>query len=165
MSRLKVDLISEAAQPDSVRRLIRIAAKAAFLHFGYPFDGQVDITVTDDAGIHVINREQRNIDRATDVLSFPMADFYRGVHQGNTEAECDPATGAVMLGDMIISVERAAEQARQFGHPFARECAYLTVHSMLHLLGFDHVDEGEEKRAMRIQEEQILAKLGLPRTE
>ena len=103
------------------------------------------------------------MDSATDVLSFPLNDFYRGEPREALEELLDPTTGRVPLGDMILSLERAQAQAAEFGHSVARECAYLTVHSMLHLLGFDHVDEGEEKAAMRREEEAILAVLGLPR--
>lgn len=163
MARLKVRV--EGIRDDLAIRLIRISAKAAFYHFDFPFDGVVDITVTDDEGIREYNREYRDIDKATDVLSFPMGDFYQGVPQTPPGRMMDPDTGLLPLGDMIISAERARAQAKEFGHSFARECAYLTVHSMLHLLGYDHVDEGVEKAAMRAEEEAVLAKLGLTREE
>ena len=163
MARLKVRV--EGIRDDLATRLIRISAKAAFYHFDFPFDGVVDITVTDDEGIREYNREYRDIDKATDVLSFPMGDFYQGVPQTPPGRMMDPDTGLLPLGDMIISAERARAQAKEFGHSFARECAYLTVHSMLHLLGYDHVDEGVEKAAMRAEEEAVLAKLGLTREE
>ncbi len=163
MARLKVNV--DGIRDDLAIRLIRISAKAAFYHFDYPFSASVDITVTDDEGIREYNREYRNIDKATDVLSFPMGDFYQSVPQTPPGRMIDPGTGLLPLGDMIISAERARAQAREFGHSFARECAYLTVHSMLHLLGYDHVDEAAEKVAMRAEEEAILAKLGLVREE
>ena len=144
-------------------RLIRLAAKAAYARFDYPFDGQVTVTITDNEGIRAYNKEFRQIDSATDVLSFPLNDFYRSVPGEEMGELMDPISRCVPLGDMIISVERAKEQAAEYGHGLARECAYLTVHSMLHLLGYDHVDEGEEKAAMREKEEEILAVLGLSR--
>lgn len=161
MSRLKVDLEGQAGPGE--RSLIRLAAKAAFAAFDYPFDGEVHISVTDDEGIRQYNRDYRQIDRPTDVLSFPLNDFYRGTTEESPEDLLDPETGRVPLGDMILSLERAKAQGREYGHGAARECAYLTVHSMLHLLGYDHVDEGEEKAAMREKEEEILSVLGLSR--
>ena len=163
MARLKVNV--DGIRDDLAIRLIRISAKAAFYHFEYPFDAMVDVTVTDDAGIREYNREYREIDKATDVLSFPMGDFYQSVPQTPPGMMMDPGTGMLPLGDMIISAERARAQAKEYGHSFARECAYLTVHSMLHLLGYDHLDEDVEKAAMRAEEEAILAKLGLSRKE
>ena len=148
---------------DGTAKLIRLAAKAAYARFDYPFDGQVTVTITDDEGIRKYNNEFRQIDKATDVLSFPLNDFYRSVPGEDMTELMDPITCEVPLGDMIISVERAREQAKEYGHGMARECAYLTVHSMLHLLGYDHVDEAEEKAAMREKEEEILAVLGLSR--
>ncbi len=161
MSKLKVDLEGQAS-PAAVS-LIRLAAKAAYAAFDYPFDGEVHIQITDDEGIREYNRDYRQIDKATDVLSFPLNDFYRGEPEEDPAELIDPETGRVPLGDMILSLERAKAQGREYGHGAARECAYLTVHSMLHLLGFDHVDEGEEKAAMREREESILSVLGLSR--
>lgn len=163
MAKLKVELCGMTEHDTA--RLIRLAAKAAFARFDYPFDGQVTVTITDNEGIRAFNKEFRNIDAPTDVLSFPLNDFYRGVPDAEMGELIDPVTHDVPLGDMIISVERAREQAADFGHGLARECAYLTVHSMLHLVGYDHVDEGEEKAAMRQKEEEILAVLGLTRKE
>ena len=148
---------------DGTAKLIRLAAKAAYARFDYPFDGQVTVTITDDEGIRKYNNEFRQIEKATDVLSFPLNDFYRSVPGEDMTELMDPITCEVPLGDMIISVERAREQAKEYGHGMARECAYLTVHSMLHLLGYDHVDEAEEKAAMREKEEEILSVLGLSR--
>ncbi|MBR5537364.1 MAG: rRNA maturation RNase YbeY [Clostridia bacterium] len=161
MAKLKVELCGMTE--NDTARLIRLAAKAAFARFDYPFDGQVTVTITDNEGIRAFNKEFRDIDAPTDVLSFPLNDFYRGVPDAEMGELVDPVTCTVPLGDMIISVERAKEQAADFGHGLARECAYLTVHSMLHLVGYDHVDEGEEKAAMRAKEEEILAVLGLTR--
>ncbi len=163
MAKLKVEL--QGMTGDGTAKLIRLAAKAAYARFDYPFDGQVTVTITDDAGIREYNRRFRQIDSATDVLSFPLNDFYRGVPGEDMGELMDPVSRSVPLGDMIISTRRAREQAKEYGHGLARECAYLTVHSMLHLLGYDHVDEGPEKAAMRQQEEAILSVLGLSRSE
>ena len=124
---------------------------------------EVDVLFTDDQGIHQINLEQREVDRPTDVLSFPMFDLRPG--ENPTEEDADQGTGLVPLGDMVLSLERAKAQGEEFGHGTRREVAYLAVHSVLHLLGYDHVDEGPQKRQMRAREEAILAGLGLTREE
>ena len=118
---------------------------------------EINVLVTDDAGIQTINRESRQIDRPTDVLSFPMFQLEPGSPPQDWEAYKDPETGLVPLGDMCISLERAVAQAEEFGHSTRREVGYLTIHSMLHLLGYDHLDEGEQKRRMRGREEAIAA--------
>ena len=116
---------------------------------------EVSVLVTDDVGIRKINREFRGIDEATDVLSFPMHDLTPGKF-AVADAAVDPDTGLLLLGDIIISAERLAAQARGFGHSLVRETTYLTVHSSLHLLGYDHIDEAEGKQLMREREEEIL---------
>lgn len=123
---------------------------------------EVDVLITDDEGIHQINLEQRKIDRPTDVLSFPMFNYTPG-NPPVDDADADPATGLTPLGDMVISLERAREQAAEYGHSVERELSYLAVHSVLHLLGYDHMDEGEEKARMREREEAILSNLGITR--
>ena len=115
----------------------------------------VSVMPTDDEGIHAVNREFRGVDRPTAVLSFPLHELEAG-HFDAELCEKDPETGAVMLGDMMISLERCAAQGEQLGHGFEREVCYLTVHSVLHLLGYDHVDEGEMKAQMRKREKQIM---------
>ena len=164
VSNLKINIFGKRALRDKeAERLIKRAAKAAYESFSYSFEGQVDIMLTDDGGIRKINREERDIDRATDVLSFPMCDFTEGEPPAEPEYDLDPETGMMPLGDMIISVERARDQGEEYGHGFERECAYLTVHSMLHLLGYDHTDEGGMKARMRKKEEEIMSLLGLER--
>ena len=121
---------------------------------------EINVLVTNDAGIHTINKESRNIDRPTDVLSFPMFELTPGNPPTDWTDYQDPATGLVPLGDMCISLERAKAQAAEFGHSVKREVGYLTIHSMLHLLGYDHLDEGEMKRQMRGREEIIAT--GIP---
>jgi probable rRNA maturation factor len=108
-----------------------------------------------------VNLEQRGVDRPTDVLSFPMFSLEPGQLPGPEDA--DPATGLIPLGDMMLSMERVQAQAKEYGHANRRELAYLVVHSVLHLLGYDHLDEGPEKARMRAREEAIMAELGLER--
>ena len=140
-----------------IRRVIRTALAAE----GVDFPCEVDVLITSDEGIHAINRDMRQVDRPTDVLSFPEFDLRPGELPGAEDA--DPGTGLVPLGDMVISWEHVTAQAREYGHSNRRELAYLVVHSVLHLLGYDHLDEGEEKARMRAREEAILAELGITR--
>lgn len=140
----------------NIRRCIRETLKAE----GVAVPCEINVLVTDDAGIQVINRESRKLDKPTDVLSFPMFQLTPGQLPDSWDDYQDPATGLVPLGDMCISLERAVAQAREFGHSTRREVGYLTIHSMLHLLGYDHLDEGEQKRQMRAREEAIAA--GIP---
>ena len=120
---------------------------------------EINVLVTNDAGIHIINKESRDIDRPTDVLSFPMFQLEPGNPPTDWEDYRDPASGLVPLGDMCISLERAQLQAREVGHSARREGGYLTIHSMLHLLGYDHLDEGPMKAQMREREEAIAASI------
>ena len=124
---------------------------------------EINVLVTNDAGIRAINSTTRNIDRETDVLSFPMFQFTAGEFPADVSELLDPQTGLLPLGDMAISLERAKDQAKRFGNSLKREVGYLTIHSILHLLGYDHMDEGEMKRQMRTREELIAAELGLQR--
>lgn len=135
--------------------LIKRAAKAALDAEGIGVPCVISVMLTDDEGIHAVNREFRGVDRPTDVLSFPLNELLPGgFDPGDCERDLD--SGAVMLGDMMISLERCAAQGEEFGHGFGREIQYLTVHSVLHLLGYDHVDEGEMKRRMRAREKAIM---------
>ena len=124
---------------------------------------EINVLVTDNQGIRAINAASRQIDQATDVLSFPMFSLAPGQLPEDWSDYVDPETGRVPLGDMCISLERAMEQGREFGHGVKREIGYLTVHSVLHLLGYDHLDDGPMKRQMRRQEETIMAQLLLTR--
>ena len=142
--------------------LLERAITAALEAEGVATPCEVDVLITDDEGIHQINLEQRGVDRPTDVLSFPMFNYLPGQPPADG-ADADPATGLTPLGDMVISLERARAQAEEYGHPLERELCYLAVHSVLHLLGYDHMDEGEEKAQMRAREEAILGKLGMTR--
>ena len=120
---------------------------------------EINVLVTNDAGIQVINRESRQLDKPTDVLSFPMFDLEAGNPPADWSDYRDPDTGLVPLGDMCISLERAVAQAQEFGHSTRREVGYLTIHSMLHLLGYDHLDEGPMKKQMRSRDEAIAASI------
>lgn len=120
---------------------------------------EINVLVTDDQGIRAINRASRDIDRATDVLSFPMFQLMPGQLPEDWAAYMDPETERCPLGDMAISLERAIAQASEFGHSVRREVGYLTIHSMLHLLGYDHLDEGPQKAQMRKKEETVAAGL------
>ena len=140
-----------------IRKVIRTALAAE----GVDVPCEVDVLLTDDAHIHEINRDMRQVDRATDVLSFPEFDLTPG--ELPTAQDADPGTGLVPLGDMVISMEHVAAQAKEYGHPKRRELSYLVVHSVLHLLGYDHLDEGPQKQQMRQREEAILSELGITR--
>jgi probable rRNA maturation factor len=143
-----------------IRRVIRTALAAE----GVAVPCEVDVLLTDDARIHEINREMRQVDRATDVLSFPEFNYIPGEPPVTAE-DADPATGLTPLGDMVISMEHVRAQAAEFGHSDRRELCYLVVHSTLHLLGYDHLDEGPQKKQMRAREEAILTELGITRED
>lgn len=118
---------------------------------------EINVLVTNDKGIHAINLASRNMDKPTDVLSFPMFLLKAGNPPADWDEYLDPETELCPLGDMCISLERATAQAKEFGHSVKREVGYLTIHSMLHLLGYDHLDEGMQKKQMREREEAIAA--------
>ena len=120
---------------------------------------EINVLITDDAGIQIVNRETRELDKPTDVLSFPMFQLEPGNPPTDWLDYQDPDTGLVPLGDMCISLERAVAQAQEFGHSTRREVGYLTIHSMLHLLGYDHLDEAEMKKQMRSREEAIASSI------
>lgn len=141
-----------------IRRVIRTALEAE----GVDFPCEVDVLLTGDRGIQAINREMRQVDAPTDVLSFPEFTLRPGELPGPEDA--DPGSGLVPLGDMAISMERVSAQAKEYNHAKRRELAYLVVHSVLHLLGYDHLDEGPEKARMRAREEAVLERLGIGRT-
>ena len=119
---------------------------------------EINVLITNDQGIQVINKASRDVDKATDVLSFPMFELEAGIPPVGDEF-LDPETELCPLGDMVISLERAIAQAKEFGHSVKREVGYLTIHSVLHLLGYDHLDEGPQKAAMRAREETIANKI------
>lgn len=158
MDKIKVNIENKQKTvkvPTGVRMLIRRCCHAVLELEGFEGSAEVDVSLVDNEIIHAINLEQREIDAPTDVLSFPLGED--GVYDQN------PATGAYMLGDIVISLERAQAQAEEYGHTFQREVGYLTVHSMLHLLGYDHVEGGLEAVRMREKEEAVMRSIGLPR--
>ena len=152
---------TEGEVPETLEPLLHKVITAALNAEGVEDECEINVLITDDEGIHQINLEQRDVDRPTDVLSFPMFELEPGEHPD--EMDADPETGLIPLGDMVISLERAEEQAKEFGHSVEREVCYLTVHSVLHLLGYDHMDEGPMKAQMRAREETILGELGITR--
>lgn len=141
--------------PTGVRMLVRRCCTAVLVHEEFDGDAEVSVTFVDDERIRELNSQFRNIDRSTDVLSFPLGE--NGVYDINYE------TGAKLLGDIVISIPHAIAQAEEYGHSLQREIGFLTVHSMLHLLGYDHVNGGLESVRMREKEETVLTKLGLKR--
>ena len=143
-----------------VTSIIRRCVEETLFAEGIDVPCEINVLVTNDRGIHAINKASRNIDAPTDVLSFPMFQLEPGNPPEDWEEFLDPETGLCPLGDMCISLERANAQAKEFGHSAKREVGYLTIHSMLHLLGYDHLDDGEMKAAMRSREEAIAA--GIP---
>ena len=137
--------------------IIRKCIDATLKAEGITVPCEINVLVTDDEGIRSINQASRNIDKATDVLSFPMFELEAGSPPVEWAPFIDPGTGLCPLGDMCISLERATSQAKEFGHSRKREVGYLTIHSVLHLLGYDHLDEGPQKAQMRAREEAIAA--------
>lgn len=135
--------------------LIKKAINMALDAEGIEVPCVISVMLTDDEGIQTVNREFRGVDRATDVLSFPMNELVPGEFDEEL-CEHDMDSGSVLLGDMMISIPRCEEQGAEFGHGFKREIMYLTVHSVLHLLGYDHIDEGEMKAQMRAREKAIM---------
>jgi len=145
------------APPSDMEQLIEQCTRAALDEEEIAEDAQVSVTLVDNEAIRVINREHRDIDRATDVLSFPLGD--------EDSFDTDPETGAILLGDIVISLERAAEQAKEYGHSYRREVAFLITHSLFHLLGYDHVNSEDEEKLMFGKQDKVLEKLGITRED
>ena len=137
-----------------LKKLLRAAVVASLEYEGFCNDCQVSLTFTDNEGIRELNKQYRGIDKETDVLSFPLTDFEGGEEPPTDEPE-------VSLGDIVISLDKARTQADEFGHSFEREVAFLCVHSMLHLLGYDHVNSEAEDEEMRSRQRDIMKALGL----
>ena len=142
--------------PTGLRMLIRRCCNAVLQMEKFPYPAEISVTFVDNEKIRELNRQYRDKDASTDVLSFPLGE--NGVYDTN------PENGAKMLGDVVISMEKAVEQAERFGHSLFREVGYLTAHSVLHLLGYDHVKGGLDKVRMREKEELVMTQLGLPST-
>ncbi|MBQ9112215.1 MAG: rRNA maturation RNase YbeY [Clostridia bacterium] len=145
---------TDTAVSYALKMLVRRAVTATLEYEGFHNDCQVSVTFTDNEGIRKINSEFRGIDKETDVLSFPLTDFEGGEEPPTDEPQ-------IALGDIVISLERAKTQAEEFGHSFEREAAFLCVHSMLHLLGYDHVNSEEEDAEMRRRQREVLERMGL----
>lgn len=144
---------------DELTDLLRNSAENALKELCFNYDFEVNIYFTSNNELRDINREQRGIDKETDVLSFPMLEFNGVPYDSKTfipqEEDYNPESRRIMLGDMIISLEKVKSQSIEYGHSFEREAVYLLVHSLLHLLGYDHIDE-EDKAVMRKKEEEIM---------
>ena len=136
-------------------RLIREAVEHALICENICEACTVSVLLTDDEGIRAFNQTFRNVDSVTDVLSFPMNELTPGDFCPDA-CERDPETGNILLGDILIDLKRCEEQGEEYGHGFSREIRYLTVHSILHLLGYDHMDEGAQKKQMRAREKAIM---------
>lgn len=152
--------------PFSVEDTVRAVCEAVLAQEACPYEVQVNVVLTDNAGIREMNREMRGIDSPTDVLSFPNVDFGKeGLFEINENDEADffdPDTGELILGDIMISVDKVEEQAREYGHSLKREFAFLVAHSMFHLCGYDHMRE-QEAAVMEQKQEKILEGLGITR--
>lgn len=142
--------------PEELEKVVEIIALDSLRYEGFDENCEISISIVDNAEIQQINKQFRNIDRPTDVLSFPMLTFTENEIIEKNE------NGEIMLGDIIISLERAEEQAKEYGHSLKREIAFLTAHSMLHLLGYDHM-EPEEEKEMFAKQKEILEAAGIPR--
>ena len=143
--------------PTGIRLLIRKCCHAVLESEGYKDSYEISVSFVNDEAIHALNKEHRGIDRSTDVLSFPLGE--------NGKYDLDPDSEAYLLGDIVISIETAYRQAEIYGHTLEREIGFLTVHSMLHLLGYDHEQGKLQERLMREKEEEILGSLGISRDE
>lgn len=144
-----------------IEKLLQQVIPAALSAEGVDLPCEINVLLTDDAGIQAVNLAQREVDAPTDVLSFPMFDLKPGDKPSAEDA--DPGSHLIPLGDMVLNMDRVRSQGEEYGHGPRRECAYLAVHSILHLLGYDHMDDGPMKAQMREREEFILAKLGIGR--
>lgn len=160
-NKIEITLEIPVEKETELRELIRRCAIASLQAEHAPEGCEVDVLIVNGETIRQMNREYREKDAVTDVLSFPMLEFLNG--RAQEELERDPDTGLLMLGDMVLNYERACEQAQEFAHSVERECGFLTVHSILHLLGYDHERSEEERRQQREHEENILKSLGLTR--
>lgn len=142
--------------PTGLRMIVRRSCNAVLKMEDFQGSAEINVIFVDNAQITELNKKHRNLDKPTDVLSFPLGK--------DGKYDVNPENGAFMLGDVVISVEKAYEQAKSYGHSFQREIGFLTAHSVLHLLGYDHEVGGIEKVRMREKEEKIMAQLGLPST-
>lgn len=151
-----------------VKEILDMVMEQVLTQESCPYEAQVNLLVTDNEGIHEFNRQYRQVDSPTDVLSFPMIPFEEeadfSVVEENEADYFEPESGELLLGDIIISAQKVIEQAEKYGHSVKREFAFLTAHSMLHLCGYDHVEESEAK-IMEQKQEQVLTLLGITRED
>nr|WP_296482845.1 rRNA maturation RNase YbeY [uncultured Acetatifactor sp.] len=163
---LYVEKETERSLPFSPEETANLVCSAVLEEESCPYEVQINVILTDNEGIHALNREYRGVDRETDVLSFPNVDFQKsGVFDIDEDAEADyfdPESGELVLGDIMISVDKVYEQAESYGHSVRREFAFLLAHSMLHLCGYDHMEE-TERMVMERKQEEILIGLGITR--
>ena len=158
MTQVKVRISNDQKEqriPSGIRLLIRRCCHGVLEEEGFDDNAEVSVRFVDNDTIHELNKQYRNMDNPTDVLSFPLGE--------NGEYDTDLTTGAKLLGDIVISIPKAMEQAQEYNHSLQREIGFLTVHSMLHLLGYDHENGGIEEVHMREKEETVLTKIGLKR--
>ena len=157
MQTLKINITYDCftVQQFAVTSIIKKCISATLAAERINIPCEINVLVTNDQGIRAINKASRDIDKATDVLSFPMFQLEAGNPPADWTDYLDPETGLCPIGDMCISLERAVAQAEEFWHSTRREIGYLSIHSMLHLLGYDHLDEGPQKAQMRKREEEI----------
>ena len=155
MARHKILISGEVPYPRWAARLVKRCIRTVLLREGVHVPCELSVLFTDDEGIRTLNREMRDVDKATDVLSFPAFRFTPGAFDP-ADGEADPESGLLPMGDMALNLDRIKLQGREYGTGEKHETAYLTVHSVLHLLGYDHVDEGEDKRQMRARERTIM---------
>ena len=160
MARHSILVSGEAAYPPRAERLVRRSIRAALRLEGVRVPCEISVLFTDDGGIRRLNKELRGMDRSTDVLSFPAFSFVPGAFDPS-DGEADPESGLLPLGDMALNLDRIRRQGREYGTGEKRETAYLTVHSVLHLLGYDHLDEGPQKKQMRAREDAVMRAMGL----
>ncbi|MCD8224288.1 MAG: rRNA maturation RNase YbeY [Clostridiales bacterium] len=163
---IAIECETDKPLPIGSERIIREVIPAVLDHEACPYEAEVNVLLTDNEAIREINRDSRGIDRATDVLSFPMVDYLREADFSGLEDRAgdyfNPESGELLLGDIVISVEKVAEQAAEYGHSQERELAFLVAHSMLHLCGYDHMEE-EERERMEQRQREILDALGYRR--
>ncbi len=157
----RINITFDCMTPQRIQvcMIVRKCVEATLQAEGIDIPCEINVLVTNDKGIHAINLASRQIDKPTDVLSFPMFSLEPGSKPEKWDDHTDPETGLCPLGDMAISLQRAAVQAKEFGHSLRREVGYLTIHSVLHLLGYDHMDEGPQKAQMRAREEYIASQI------
>lgn len=166
MMNISIENESGLNYPEEFNQIIRRIVNASVDFLKCPYECQVAVTLVNDEQIHEINLENRNIDRATDVLSFPMMDFDQpndlSLVEANPQDYFDPESGELLMGDIVISLEHVSAQAKEYNHSERREIAFLTAHSCLHLFGYDHMTDEERLEMEKLQEE-ILQKEGFTR--